>query len=79
MALMDSNTRDKLIILGLIGLGLGCMGGVYFGRMELKEGVMVVITALATAFKGLPSPPAQTTTTETTTSSTPSTPTSATS
>jgi hypothetical protein len=54
MSFLDSNARDKLVILGLIALGFGCLGGVYFGRMELKEGVMIVITALAAAFKGNP-------------------------
>jgi hypothetical protein len=56
MSFFDQNARDKLIIIALMLLGAGCLIGTYFGKTELKEGVMIVITALAAAFKGNPSP-----------------------
>ena len=68
IAFFATSARDKMVILGLIGLGAGCLIGTAW-RPELKEGLLLVLGALAAAFKGNPSPPDTHTTTETTTSS----------
>lgn len=63
-----TNQRDKMVLIALFVLGLGCLIGLFF-QVDTKEALFTIVGAFAMAFKGNPSQPA-TGVTETTTVST---------
>jgi hypothetical protein len=65
------SSRDRMILVALWTLGVGCLVGVCVGISELLTPFSAIVGSLAMAWKGNPTPPAETKTTETTVSSTP--------
>jgi hypothetical protein len=69
-SILYSNLRDKMILLILGILGLGCLIGIYLGVKDLLTPFGSIVGAFAMGFSGKATPPTESKTTETTVSET---------